>query len=306
METTMTEPLATSEDTLTYRQLRFIFEYLIDQNASAAAVRAGYSEKSRASTANELMNNPAVQARLREEMQSLLAEARCTALDLMKERMRAAFFRAEKMFSKGWEMRALEEMEQETRDALEVRSVSRKSGPVLHIRQPDRDKALRALEKVHERLERLNEKYWARLEKEGKVKSLAEIEAMDGGGAELAEPADARAGTGAGGSANFSAMSMVFSGSAVDARPGPAQTRGGTGKLASGTARLHAGFSAKPYGFLGLAAGAGAPGYVFPAKTMIFSGCAEMVGSERPGLPRPMTSPCVLGGRAAQRVPAFA
>jgi phage terminase small subunit len=300
----MTEPLAaTPDDTLTYRQLRFIFEYLIDQNASAAAVRAGYSEKSRASTANELMNNPAVQARLREEMQSLLAEARCTALDLMKERMRAAFFRAEKMFSKGWEMRALEEMEQETRDALEVRSVSRKSGPVLHIRQPDRDKALRALEKVHERLERLNEKYWARLEKEGKIKSLAEIEAMDGGGVEQAEvPADA----GAGGGADFSAMSMVFSGSAVDARVLPAQIPGGTGQLAADAARPRADFSAQPYGFLGSAAGAGAPGYVFPAKTMVFSGCAEPLGGEWPGLPRPMTSPCVLGGRAARRVPAFA
>jgi phage terminase small subunit len=305
----MTEALATSEDTLTYRQLRFIFEYLIDQNASAAAVRAGYSEKSRASTANELMNNPAVQARLREEMQSLLAEVRCTALDLMKERMRAAFFRAEKMFSKGWEMRALEEMEQETRDALEVRSVSRKSGPVLHIRQPDRDKALRALEKVHERLERLNEKYWARLEKEGKIKSLAEIEAMDGGGVELAEQAehaDVRAGTRAGGGADFSAMSMVFSGSAVDARVLPAQIPGGTGQLAGDAARPRADFSAQPYGFLGLAAGAGAPGYVFPAKTMVFSGCAELLGGEWPGLPRPMTNPCVLGGRAAQRVPAFA
>jgi len=302
----MTEPLATSEDTLTYRQLRFIFEYLIDQNASAAAVRAGYSEKSRASTANELMNNPAVQARLREEMQSLLAEVRCTALDLMKERMRAAFFRAEKMFSKGWEMRALEEMEQETRDALEVRSVSRKSGPVLHVRQPDRDKALRALEKVHERLERLNEKYWARLEKEGKVKSLAEIEAMDGGGAEQAEQLEVRAGAGAGGGADFFAESMVFSGSAVDARPLPALAPGGARQLAAGAARPRADFSAQPYGFLGWAAGAGAPGYVFPEKSMVFSGCAEVIGSERPGLPRPMTSPCVLGGRAAQRVPAFA
>ncbi|HEY4372872.1 MAG TPA: terminase small subunit [Burkholderiales bacterium] len=31
---------------LTGRQLRFIFEYLTHQNASAAAVRVGYSERS--------------------------------------------------------------------------------------------------------------------------------------------------------------------------------------------------------------------------------------------------------------------
>ena len=158
---------------LTARQLRFIYEYLIDHNASAAALRAGYAKKSRASAARDLMNHPAVQARLREEMAALLAQLRCTALDLMKERMRAAFFRAEKMFSHGWEMRALQEMEQETRDALEVKVVERKSGPVTTIRQPDRDKALRALERAHEKLDRVNERYWARLEKEGRVKSLA-------------------------------------------------------------------------------------------------------------------------------------
>ncbi|HEY4370621.1 MAG TPA: terminase small subunit, partial [Burkholderiales bacterium] len=170
------------EHSLTDRQLRFVFEYLQDQNASAAAVRAGYAEKSRAAQAHQLMNNPAVQERIRLEMQSLLAELRCSALALMKERMRAAFFRAGKMFKEGWELAAPDEMDEETRAALEVRTVLRKSGPVVYTRQPDRNKALRALERVHERLDMLNEKHWARLEKEGRLKSLEEIEAMDDGG----------------------------------------------------------------------------------------------------------------------------
>ncbi|MDB5805535.1 MAG: Terminase small subunit [Betaproteobacteria bacterium] len=41
-------------DALTHRQERFVFEYLKDQNASAAAC-AGYSAESRASQASELM-----------------------------------------------------------------------------------------------------------------------------------------------------------------------------------------------------------------------------------------------------------
>ncbi|HEX4329701.1 MAG TPA: terminase small subunit [Burkholderiales bacterium] len=186
---------------LTDRQLRFVFEYLQDQNASAAAVRAGYSEKSRAAQAHELMNNPAVQERIRMEMQSLLAEVGCSALELMMERKRAAFFRAGKMFKAGWELAAPDEMEEETAAALEVRTVLRKGGPEVHLRQPDRNKALRALERVHERLEMQSERHYARLEKAGRVKSLEEIEAMDGGGASAAPAAD------------FSEKPMVLSGS---------------------------------------------------------------------------------------------
>jgi len=168
--------------TLTFRQERFVFEYLKDQNASAAAQRSGYTAQNMASQGNDLMKNPAVRDRVRIEMQNLLAELRCSALELMKQRMRAAFFRAERMFGEGGEPLAVEEMEAETRQAVEVRTVLRKNGAATYVKQPDRDRALRALEKAHERLERLNEQYYAQLEKAGAVPSLEEIEAMDGGG----------------------------------------------------------------------------------------------------------------------------
>jgi phage terminase small subunit len=161
--------------TLTFRQERFVFEYLKDQNASGAAARAGYTARNMASQGNELLNNPAVRDRVRFEMQSLLAEIRCSALELMKQRMRAAFFDAGKLL-KGWDPIALEELDEETRRAVEVKTVTRKSGPVVHVKQPDRHRALRALEKVHERLDRLNEQYYAKLEKAGQIPSLEEIE----------------------------------------------------------------------------------------------------------------------------------
>jgi phage terminase small subunit len=196
-------------ETLADRQLRFVFEYLQDQNASAAAVRAGYAEKSRAAQAHELMNNPAVQERIRLELQSLLAELGCSAIELMKERKRAAFFRAGKMFTAGWELAAPDEMDEETRAALEVRTVMRRGGPVVHVRQPDRNKALRALERVHERLDMLNEKHWARLEKEGRLTRLEEIEAVEEGG-DLPAPA-----------VDFSKKPQVFSGCTTDVVAAP-------------------------------------------------------------------------------------
>ena len=163
------------DTTLTFRQERFVFEYLKDQNASASAARAGYTAKNIAAQGNELMSNPAVRDRVRFEMQSLLAEIRCSALELMKQRMRAAFFDAGKLL-RGWDPIPLEELDEETRRAVEVKTVTRKSGPVVHVKQPDRHRALRALEKVHERLDRLNEQHYAKLEKAGQIPSLEEIE----------------------------------------------------------------------------------------------------------------------------------
>ena len=167
---------------LTFRQERFVFEHLKDQNASAAAARAGYTAKNLASQGSELMGNPAIAERIRLEMQGILAEIRCSAIELIKQRVRAAFFDPAKLFANGWDPIALGELDAETRAALEVKTVMRKSGPVVSVKQMDRHRALRALERVHERLEKLNEQHWARAARDGTLMSLEEIEAMDGGG----------------------------------------------------------------------------------------------------------------------------
>jgi phage terminase small subunit len=195
------------QPTLTFRQQRFVLEYLKDQNASAAAARAGYTAQNMASQGNELMKNPAIRERVREEMQSLLAEIRCSALELMQERMRAAFFRGDKLIGDNWEPIPLDQLDEDTRDGIEVSVVMRKSGPVVRVKQPDRDKALRALEKAHARLDQLNQRYWEKLEKEGQVQSLEEIEAMDGGGVQ--GPAD-----------DFSQKHQVLSGSGEPGQAG--------------------------------------------------------------------------------------
>lgn len=47
---------------LTDKQRRFVREWMIDMNGTRAAIRAGYSEKSAAQTANRLMKTPEVRA----------------------------------------------------------------------------------------------------------------------------------------------------------------------------------------------------------------------------------------------------
>lgn len=47
---------------LTSQQTRFVSEYLIDLNASQAAIRAGYSEKAASRYGSKLLATPAVKA----------------------------------------------------------------------------------------------------------------------------------------------------------------------------------------------------------------------------------------------------
>lgn len=47
------------------RQARFVEEYLVDMNATQAAIRAGYSEKTAYSQGSRLLKNAEIQARVR-------------------------------------------------------------------------------------------------------------------------------------------------------------------------------------------------------------------------------------------------
>nr|DAP49385.1 MAG TPA: Terminase small subunit [Caudoviricetes sp.] len=56
---------------MTERQRRFCEEYLIDGNASQAAIRAGYSKRSATVVSTTLMKNPQVQAYLKKLLDEL-------------------------------------------------------------------------------------------------------------------------------------------------------------------------------------------------------------------------------------------
>lgn len=56
---------------LTPKQKRFADEYLIDCNATKAAVRAGYSEHSSASYSSKLLADPSIRAYINSELQKL-------------------------------------------------------------------------------------------------------------------------------------------------------------------------------------------------------------------------------------------
>ncbi|MFT4079285.1 terminase small subunit [Rhodomicrobium sp.] len=72
-------PREPASSPLTERALRFASEYVIDADGKAAAMRAGYAEKSAATTASRLLGDPRIQAIIEEARTRVAASAEVTA-----------------------------------------------------------------------------------------------------------------------------------------------------------------------------------------------------------------------------------
>lgn len=76
---------------LTAKQERFVDEYLVDLNATAAAKRAGYSEKSASRIAIELLNKTHVSAAIQERRAKLKGKLEITQEAVLQELAAIAF-----------------------------------------------------------------------------------------------------------------------------------------------------------------------------------------------------------------------
>jgi phage terminase small subunit len=130
---------------LSDRQERFIHEYLIDHNASAAAVRAGYSPKSKGSTAAELLQDERVSMRIAVEMADLFARLKVNALDLMRRQLNLADLDPAKLFDDDEEAIPIKDLDEDTKRALNVNYDKRRGVTVMKVRATPRHIALAAL-----------------------------------------------------------------------------------------------------------------------------------------------------------------
>lgn len=76
---------------LTPKQQRFVAEYLKDLNATQAAIRTGYSEKTANVQGSRLLTNADIAAAVAEQTQAQLSEASLTAARVLEEYRRLAF-----------------------------------------------------------------------------------------------------------------------------------------------------------------------------------------------------------------------
>ena len=70
---------------LTDKQQAFVEEYLIDLNATQAAIRAGYSEKTAQQIGSENLSKPVIQEAIREKQQERSERTQITADKVLKE-----------------------------------------------------------------------------------------------------------------------------------------------------------------------------------------------------------------------------
>jgi len=76
-------PAKTAPDKLTAKQARFVEEYLIDLNATAAAIRAGYSNKTAATIGHENLRKPKIAEAIRLGREKLSERAQITQEDVL-------------------------------------------------------------------------------------------------------------------------------------------------------------------------------------------------------------------------------
>ncbi len=86
---------------MTPRQRRFVEEYLIDLNASAASVRAGYSKRSASDNGWRVLRHPAVAAAVEKAQAARAERTRVTADKVVKELAKVAFGDPRRLFSWG-------------------------------------------------------------------------------------------------------------------------------------------------------------------------------------------------------------
>jgi phage terminase small subunit len=82
---------AQSRDAFTLKQRRFVREYLIDGNATQAAIRAGYSAKTAAAIGFENLRKPEIAEKVEAAQERLAAKLDVTADDIARELHRCGF-----------------------------------------------------------------------------------------------------------------------------------------------------------------------------------------------------------------------
>jgi phage terminase small subunit len=110
---------------LTPKQARFVAEYLVDLNATQAAIRAGYSAKTAFIIGHENLKKPAMAAAIRERQEALAKKLDLSAERVLMELSRIAFADVRQLFDGQGQLKAVPELPPEL--AAAVRSMTRRS-----------------------------------------------------------------------------------------------------------------------------------------------------------------------------------
>jgi phage terminase small subunit len=103
---------------MTPKQQLFVREYLVDLNATQAAIRAGYSERTAGQMGFDLLKNPQVAAAIQAGMDKRAAKVEITAERVLQEIARLAFFDPSKLFGHDGRVLPISDLDEDTRRAI--------------------------------------------------------------------------------------------------------------------------------------------------------------------------------------------
>ena len=103
---------------LTKKQELFVKEYLIDLNATQAAIRAGYSKKTSYSIGEENLKKPVIAAAIQEAMNNRATRIEITADRVLEEIAKLAFFDPRKFFNSDGSPIPIQSLDDDTAMAL--------------------------------------------------------------------------------------------------------------------------------------------------------------------------------------------
>jgi len=99
---------------LTAKQKTFVNEYLVDLNATQAAIRAGYSEKTAYRTGADNLRKPQIQIYIQEAMKEREKRTEITQDRVLKEYAKIAFFNPKNLFSSNGQPKDIAELDDDT------------------------------------------------------------------------------------------------------------------------------------------------------------------------------------------------
>lgn len=139
---------------LTPKQERFVQEYLVDLNATAAARRAGYSAKTADRIGPELLGKTCVSQAIQEAQKARQERTEITQDMVLRECAKLAFFDIRKMFGKDGKPLDISQIDDDTAAALvglDVQDVADSDGNYIGFikkyKMADKIKALELLGK---------------------------------------------------------------------------------------------------------------------------------------------------------------
>lgn len=114
---------------LTDKQLMFCQEYIIDLNATQAAIRAGYSEATAYSIGHENLSKPEIEAKIQECMELRAKRTEITADRVLAELSKIGFADVRDLFTSAGGLRNPDQLDDDIAAALQsVEVVTRISG----------------------------------------------------------------------------------------------------------------------------------------------------------------------------------